>query len=76
MAWYLKRRKIRVNTVSPGPIATRLVSSAGIALAKSLPLGRIGNPDEVTKAVSFLASDDSSYVTGIGLLVDGGMAEI
>jgi NAD(P)-dependent dehydrogenase (short-subunit alcohol dehydrogenase family) len=72
----LKHRKIRVNAVSPGPIATRLVSSAGMALANSLPLSRMGNPDEVAKAVSFLASDDSSYVTGIELFVDGGMAQI
>ena len=72
----LKHRNIRVNAVSPGPIATRLVTSDGMAVAKSLPLGRIGNPDEVAKAVSFLASDDSSYVTGIELFVDGGMAQV
>jgi NAD(P)-dependent dehydrogenase (short-subunit alcohol dehydrogenase family) len=42
----------------------------------SVPMGRMGNPDEVAKAVSFLASDDSSFVTGIELFVDGGMAQI
>jgi NAD(P)-dependent dehydrogenase (short-subunit alcohol dehydrogenase family) len=42
----------------------------------AVPLGRMGNPDEVAKAVSFLASDDSNYVTGIELFVDGGMAQI
>jgi NAD(P)-dependent dehydrogenase (short-subunit alcohol dehydrogenase family) len=42
----------------------------------SIPLGRFGNPDEIARAVSFLASDDSSFVTGIELCVDGGMAQI
>ena len=43
---------------------------------KITPIGRMGSPDEVAKAVSFLASDDSSYITGIELFVDGGMAQI
>jgi NAD(P)-dependent dehydrogenase (short-subunit alcohol dehydrogenase family) len=72
----LKHRNILVNAVSPSRIATRLVSSDGMAVAKSLSQGRIGNPDEVAKAVSFLASDDSSYVTGIELFVDGGMTQV
>jgi NAD(P)-dependent dehydrogenase (short-subunit alcohol dehydrogenase family) len=46
------------------------------SLVASVPMGRMGSPDEVAKAVSFLASDDSSYVTGIELFVDGGMAQI
>jgi len=45
-------------------------------LMNSIPMGRMGNPDEVAKAVSFLASDDSSFVTGIEFFVDGGMAQI
>ena len=45
-------------------------------LVAALPMGRIGSPDEIAKAVSFLASDDSSYITGIELFVDGGMAQI
>ncbi len=84
----LKNRKIRVNAVSPGPIATPMVSSVGMGLSEeqveqfktsivnAVPLGRMGNPDEVAKAVSFLASDDSSYVTGIELFVDGGLAQV
>ncbi len=46
------------------------------AMLDSIPLGRVGTPDEVAKAVSFLASDDSSYITGISLFVDGGIAQI
>jgi NAD(P)-dependent dehydrogenase (short-subunit alcohol dehydrogenase family) len=82
----LKQRKIRVNAISPGPIDTPIFSSAiqteeqieqiKASLVASVPMGRMGSPDEVAKAVSFLASDDSSYVTGIELFVDGGMAQI
>ena len=82
----LKYRKIRVNAVSPGPIDTPMTSSMvqtekqgeqlKTTLLSTVPLGRIGSPDEVAKAVSFLASDDSSYVTGIELFVDGGQAQI
>jgi NAD(P)-dependent dehydrogenase (short-subunit alcohol dehydrogenase family) len=82
----LKDRKIRVNAVSPGPIETPGVD--GLAknpgdlaqikanLASAVPMGRMGTADEIAKAVSFLASDDSSFITGIELFVDGGMAQI
>jgi NAD(P)-dependent dehydrogenase (short-subunit alcohol dehydrogenase family) len=46
------------------------------SLLSTIPMGRMGNPDEVAKAVSFLASDDSSFITGIELFVDGGLAQI
>ena len=82
----LKYRKIRVNAVSPGPIDTPMTSSMvqtegqgeqlKTTLLSTVPLRRMGGPDEVAKAVSFLASDDSSYVTGIELFVDGGQAQI
>ena len=82
----LKGRKIRVNTLSPGPIETpafdnlapteeeRAKVKAG--LVAGVPMGRMGQPDEIAKAAVFLASDDSSFVTGIELFVDGGMAQI
>ncbi len=82
----LKDRRIRVNAVSPGPIDTPglndLVASAGAgeqrlkAISNNVPLGRLGTPDEIAKAVVFLASDDSSYVTGTELFVDGGFAQV
>ena len=78
----LKNRRIRVNAVSPGYTDTPPWHSAGGAeqlmknLSNSVPLGRFGTPDEVAKAVVFLASDDSSYVTGAELFVDGGFAQV
>jgi NAD(P)-dependent dehydrogenase (short-subunit alcohol dehydrogenase family) len=82
----LKARKIRVNAISPGPIDTEglreLFGSAQAgqdrlkSIGSTVPLGRLGNPDEIAKAVVFLASDDSSYVTGIELFVDGGFAQV
>jgi NAD(P)-dependent dehydrogenase (short-subunit alcohol dehydrogenase family) len=82
----LKERRIRVNAVSPGPIETpglnNLVASTGAGeerlkmLSNTVPLGRLGTPDEIAKAVVFLASDDSSYVTGTELFVDGGFAQV
>jgi NAD(P)-dependent dehydrogenase (short-subunit alcohol dehydrogenase family) len=80
----LKHRKIRANAISPGPIDTpgfnglalseEQIEQFKTSIVSTVPMGRMGSPDEVAKAVSFLASDDSSYVTGIELFVDGGMA--
>lgn len=82
----LRSRRIRVNTISPGPIDTEglqeLLSSgpAGEArrnsIATTVPLGRFGQPSEIAKAAVFLASEDSSYITGIELFVDGGFAQV
>lgn len=82
----LKVRRIRVNAVSPGatdtPGLTDLVASTGAGeqrmkmLANNIPLGRLGTPDEIARAVVFLASDDSSYITGTELFVDGGFAQV
>src|SRR5437870_4141859 len=82
----LKDRRIRVNAVSPGPIDTPglsdLVASTGAGeqrlkmISNSVPLGRLGRPDEIAKAVVFLASDDGSYITGTELFVDGGIAQV
>jgi len=82
----LKERRIRVNAVSPGstdtPGLSGLLASSETGLqrlkmiANSIPLGRLGTPDEIAKAVVFLASDDSSYVTGTELFVDGGFAQV
>jgi NAD(P)-dependent dehydrogenase (short-subunit alcohol dehydrogenase family) len=78
----LKARKIRVNVVSPGFIPTPAYDYLGIneemlqGELKNIPLERVGTPDEIAKAVVFLSSDDSSYITGIELFVDGGAAQI
>jgi NAD(P)-dependent dehydrogenase (short-subunit alcohol dehydrogenase family) len=82
----LKHRKIRVNVISPGPIETPIFHKAGLTREQidefkmsqvaAVPMGRMGTPDEVAKAAVFLASDDSSYVTGIELFVDGGTAQV
>jgi NAD(P)-dependent dehydrogenase (short-subunit alcohol dehydrogenase family) len=82
----LKDRRIRVNAVSPGPIDTPGVDSLAktpeelaqfkAAMISAVPMGRMGTSDEIAKAVSFLASDDASFITGIELFVDGGMAQV
>jgi NAD(P)-dependent dehydrogenase (short-subunit alcohol dehydrogenase family) len=80
----LKSRKIRVNVVSPGAIDTPglrgLAKTNGEGLneryRETVPLGRVGRPEDIANAVSFLASEDSAYVTGIELFVDGGLAQV
>ena len=82
----LKDRRIRVNAISPAATETPglndLLASGEVGeqrrkmVATATPLGRLGRPDEIAKAVVFLASEDSSYITGIELFVDGGFAQI
>jgi NAD(P)-dependent dehydrogenase (short-subunit alcohol dehydrogenase family) len=77
----LKERRIRSNVVSPGPIETRIQQENVPAdirerLVATTPMGRLGLPEEVAKAVLFLASDDASFITGIELFVDGGRAQV
>ena len=82
----LKDRKIRVNSMSPGPIETPALDKVGLppeqvelAVAQftsQVPLGRRGKPEEIASVVVFLASDESSYITGVDLAVDGGMAQV
>jgi NAD(P)-dependent dehydrogenase (short-subunit alcohol dehydrogenase family) len=81
-------RKIRVNAVSPGPVATPLyqpdklglteeqLKHVGENIAKQIPLGRFGRPEEIARAVTFFASDDSSFILGAALVVDGGMSTL
>lgn len=76
----LKDRGIRANAISPGPIDTPLVADVppdtAAKMIASIPMGRMGKDEEVAKAALFLASDESSYVTGIELFVDGGRAQV
>jgi NAD(P)-dependent dehydrogenase (short-subunit alcohol dehydrogenase family) len=85
LAVELAPRKIRVNVVSPGPISTPIFGKMGMSkealdhtaagILAGVPLGRFGEASEIAKGVTYLASDDSSYVTGTELLIDGGTAQ-
>jgi NAD(P)-dependent dehydrogenase (short-subunit alcohol dehydrogenase family) len=82
----LKDRSIRVNTLSPGPVDTPIIEaqfktkeeaeSFRTGFASQVPLGRFGRPEELADAALYLASSDSSFVTGIDLVVDGGMTQL
>src|SRR6266481_3469986 len=82
----LKSRHIRVNAISPGPIDTEglreLFGSSPTgqerlkSISSTVPLGRLGKPEEIAKAAVFLASEDSSFITGVELFVDGGFAQV
>jgi NAD(P)-dependent dehydrogenase (short-subunit alcohol dehydrogenase family) len=82
----LQSRNIRVNAVAPGPIATPIFGRSGLTaeqiegfkagITARVPMRRIGRPEEIASAVAFLASDDASYITGIELNVDGGIANL
>jgi NAD(P)-dependent dehydrogenase (short-subunit alcohol dehydrogenase family) len=80
----LKDRRIRVNVLSPGPTNTPIIAKLGVAaedllafeaeVAKSMPFGRLGEAEDLARAAVFLASADSTFVTGINLAVDGGIS--
>jgi NAD(P)-dependent dehydrogenase (short-subunit alcohol dehydrogenase family) len=82
----LKARNIRVNAVSPGTVPTPAYDKLGLSpdemkgflasQSAAIPLGRVGSAEEIARAVLFLASDESSYVNGIELFVDGGISQI
>ncbi|WP_237154613.1 glucose 1-dehydrogenase [Oryzibacter oryziterrae] len=83
----LKARRIRVNAVSPGPVETPIMANGlkmdaaqvdgfKAAVAQSAPLGRFGEPEEIADAIAFLASPAASYITGVELSVDGGLAQV
>jgi NAD(P)-dependent dehydrogenase (short-subunit alcohol dehydrogenase family) len=82
----LKARRIRVNAISPGPIDTPILGMTGLTdeqiedfksgITSQVPLGRIGLSEEIAKPALFLASDDSSYISGIELTVDGSMGKV
>jgi NAD(P)-dependent dehydrogenase (short-subunit alcohol dehydrogenase family) len=82
----LRHRRIRVNVISPGYTETPIFNKAGLtqeriaefkaSFAAAVPMGRMGRPEEVANAAVFLASDDISYVAGIELFVDGGVAQV
>ena len=86
LAMELAPRKIRVNAISPGPIETPIwgkmelpqeaAAEFGKQVLSTVPLGRMGTANEIANSVLFLASDESSYVNGIELPVDGGMAQV
>ena len=75
-----------MNTISPGPIETPIFGKSGLTeeqvagfkagIVTQVPLARMGHVDEIAKPALFLASDDSSYITGIELTVDGGMSQV
>jgi NAD(P)-dependent dehydrogenase (short-subunit alcohol dehydrogenase family) len=77
----LKDRRIRVNVLCPGQVNTPLMDQVLDAEAKKqfeslIPRGKMGRPEEIATVALFLASDDSSYVNGVELVVDGGMSAI
>ena len=86
LAAELVGRKIRVNAVAPGPISTPIYGRMGMpadaldqfasGIIAQVPMNRFGDPEEIAKAVAFLASDEASYITGVELNIDGGLGQL
>ena len=86
LAAELVGRRIRVNAVAPGPISTPIYGRMGMpadaldqfasGIMAQVPMKRFGDPDEIAKAVAFLASDEASYITGVELNIDGGLGQL
>lgn len=86
LAVELEARKIRINAVSPGPIQTPIFGKLGMdgptletmasSILAKVPMGRFGTPEEIGRAILFLASEEASFMTGSDLMVDGGMAQV
>jgi hypothetical protein len=78
--WLLATRGIRVNVVAPGPVDTEMMAAASEdvrnGLTNAIPLGRMVKPEEVANAALFLASDESSYIAGAEICVDGGLTQV
>lgn len=76
----LAAKGIRVNTLSPGPVDTPMFDGVSDEFRKAMtdliPLGRLGKPEEIASAALFLASDESSYIAGAELCIDGGMTQV
>jgi NAD(P)-dependent dehydrogenase (short-subunit alcohol dehydrogenase family) len=82
----LKERGIRVNCISPGPIDTPIMGKMGLSdeqvkgfvnhVSSQVPMGHMGQPADIAGAALFLASDDSAFISGLDLCVDGGMAQV
>jgi len=76
----LASRKIRVNAVSPGPVATEIMNKLGLddsveaQIINSIPLSRLGKADEVADLIAYLSGDDASFITGSNFLIDGGQS--
>jgi NAD(P)-dependent dehydrogenase (short-subunit alcohol dehydrogenase family) len=76
MASQYAKDKIRVNALCPGATMTPLLEKVDHEFIKMIPMGRMADPGEIAKGAVYLASDDSSFMTGANLVIDGGFTAI